>query len=195
MRAHNIQNHIEQYKQGNYQFGRYLSQDDIISDMKEGKTFVIKGNLIGWSFVFPIIAFIASIVLVFLGIAIFPIFFLFAVGAIIAFIILFLYYIYAPLKSYLAIGPNGIEFDSAFSSYRYEPWDQVADMRVSIRTVVVDGVPDEFKLVRIYFKDLGRKKIETRMYGKKQFPGKNREDLVADLFSIYWEVYKRQMKQ
>ena len=44
------QSAIGEYKNGNYEKGRYLSQDALLSDIKKGKTFVLKGNLIGWSY-------------------------------------------------------------------------------------------------------------------------------------------------
>jgi len=180
-------NHIEDYKQGNYKFGKYLKQEDIIQEASNQKTFVFKGKLTLSLLFFPLFVGAITILCYTLGLLMHHSmgakFVLNTIGFVTTgvFIVLAIIFIYLPLKKAVAVGPSGIEFYGAISGYQKLAWSEVSDVRLGQFSTTV----------KYYFRDYTiAKEILPDEISGQEFPGKNSAFLKQNSLVIYWELYK-----
>jgi hypothetical protein len=180
-------NHIEEYKQGNYKFGKYLRQEDIIQEASNQKTFVFKGKLTLSLLFFPLFAGGISILCYTLAFLLRASagtrYVLTTIGFVATgvFIVLAIIFIYLPLKKFVAVGPAGIEFYSAISGYQKFAWSEVSDVRLGQFSTTI----------KYYFRDYTiAKEILPDVISGQEFPGKNSAFLKQNTLLMYWELYK-----
>jgi len=180
-------NHIEDYKKGNYKFGKYLGQEDIVHESSNQKTFVFKGKLTLSLLFFPLFVGGISIlcyILAFLNRhSIGTKFVLTTIGFVTTgvFIVLAIIFIYLPLKKFVAVGPLGIEFYSIIAGYQKFAWSEISDVRLGQFSTTV----------KFYFRDYTiSKEILPDGYSGQEFPGNNSGFLKQNILLIYWELYK-----
>jgi len=181
----------DSYNKGEYTFGKFETEYDLIQAFQEGKIFVLKGSNNG-IYIFAIFA------AIFLFIIIFSIF----VGLIdfsIVFLSIVLPFIEIPLiifaitikRCFVVIGPSGV-YHRRYSKKNFFLWKNVNPI-IETKTVRLRyGMTKDLTVITIITPNNKKVRFVHGQYKKKEFPSLVKEEMFYRLFQIYYEFGKRQ---
>lgn len=197
MTLENLDDYIlefQNYKEGNYKFGKYWTNEQIQNEFLKGKIFVLKGGLRfeGWF----VIIFFWILLLASLGVSIagfiwneilFPI-------SLALFILDITWFPLIPilllkLRRFLVIGPLGVYYQKIINK-GFFLWNKVVKIEGKIETYELATAE-----VKVYLLNRRKKKFYSKSYLNKEFSKKNEFDMFINLFYIYFKLGQNKIPQ
>jgi len=172
------------YKNGEYAFGKYETEFDLVQAFLEGKIFVLKGSNIG-IYISIIMAVIFLFIIIFFSLFVDTRFFFTLVISIVVSITEIPFIVFAIIikRRFVVIGPYGLYY-RRYSKKDFFLWKDVdPKMRLKYSTLVVD--------ITIITPNNKKIRFLHGQYKKKEFPSLVKEEMFYRLFQIYFQFGKR----
>jgi len=178
------------YKKGEYTFGKYETEFDLVQAFFEGKTFVLKGSNV-----------VIYLCLLFAVIFLFFIIFFYFIAGISIYVIVFsiaLFSIEIPLivlsviikRRFIVIGPSGVYY-RRYSKKDFFLWMDVNPIIENKIAHLRYGMSVPITFITIITPNNKKLHFGQGQYKKKEFPFLVKEEMFVRLFQIYSELGKR----
>ena len=178
------------YKKGEYTFGKYESEYDLVQAFLEGKIFVLKGsNIVIYICLICVVIFFSSLFFLsfFIG------FTVFAHVPIPLSIIGIPFFVFAIIikRRFIVIGPSGVYY-RRYSEKDFFLWKDVNPIIETKTAHLRYGMSFPITVITIITRNNKRLRFGHGQYKKKEFPFPFKEVMFVLLFKIYSELGKRQ---
>jgi len=190
--AEELEKTYNSYNKGNYTFGKYATESELVQAFFEGKIFVLKGSNNGFyiCLIFPVIIFVAIITSLFVDIPSFA--FFLSIGLSIL-SIPFIVFAIIIKRRFVVIGPSGVYYRK-YSQKDFFLWKNV-NPSIETKTVRLRyGMTTDITIITIITPNNKKLRFVHGQYKKKEFPFLAKEEMFYRLFQIYFELGKLQEK-
>lgn len=183
----NLDEHVlelQKYKEGNYKFGNYRSDEEISKEILKGKIFVLKGGMKVGDWILTIIFFTIIVVSLFcllasnIGVFILPL----------IFTIPFSPLLLLKARDFVVIGPLGVYYQKMLKKGSFS-WDNVYKVDWINCMYIYPPVSTQ-SWVTVYFLNQKKEKFNSQWYLNKEFPRKTRRRMFVNLFYFYFKLGK-----
>jgi len=186
---------FQNYKEGNYKFGKYWTNEQIQNEFLKGKIFVLKGGLRfdGWFvIIFSWIVLLASLGLSIASFIWNEILFQISLALFIAGITssLLCSILFIKLRRFLVIGPLGVYYQKIINK-GFFLWNKVVKIEGKIVTPELLTTAE----VKVYLLNRRKKKFYSESYLNKEFSKKNEFKMFINLFYIYFKLGQNKIPQ